>query len=113
MRNAKRFPRRAYEITFKCFFRRERERMEQKIDMIGFAADFFKEALDLGVARNVAGEQRRFFSESGRQFLNIFFQPLALVIKNQTRARGRPRLSNCPGNAALIRNTENNSNPSF
>ena len=81
--------------------------------MIGFAAHFFKKILYFGIVGNVAWEQRRFFSKSCRQFLHIFFQPLALVIENQPSAGGRPGLGNCPGDTALIRDTENNSHLSF
>ena len=81
--------------------------------MIGFAADFLEKCFDFRVARDVTWKEWRFLSESCRQFLDVLFQPFALVIENETRARGRPGLRDCPGDTALIRDTEDNSNLSF
>src|ERR1043166_998947 len=106
MRGTERFARRADEIAFQRFFRREGERMEHKIDMIGFAAHFFEKSLDLGVARHVAREKRRVLSELADEFFHIFFQSLALIIENQSRAGGGPGLGNRPGDTALVRHSE-------
>ena len=58
-------------------------------------------------------ERVAFSLRSCRQFLDVLFQPFALVIENETRARGRPSLRDCPGDTALIRDTEDNSDLSF
>src|SRR5438132_7034608 len=87
--------------------------MKQKIDTISFSADFFEKTLYFGIARNVARKERCLLAKGGGQFFDVFLQSLALIIENQTCARGRPRLCNCPGDAALVRNAEHNSDLSF
>src|SRR5436853_6382711 len=87
--------------------------MQQEIDPIGFATDFFEKRFDLGIIRDIAREKWRFFSKCSRQFLDVFFQALALVIENQTCTGFRPSLRDRPCNAALVRDTKNNSNLSF
>ena len=57
--------------------------------------------------------KRRSFAELADQLLDVLFDPLALVIENQPRAGCDPRLRNCPGDTALVRNAKNNSHLSF
>src|ERR1700730_2499187 len=87
--------------------------MKQKIDPVGLAADLFEETLYFAVVRNIARKQRRLFAERGGQLLDVFLQPLALIIENQTGAGIRPRLGNSPCDAAFVGDTKNNSNLSF
>src|ERR1700736_2101796 len=87
--------------------------MKQEIDPLRLAADFVEKILDVGVVRDVAWKQRRLFSERGGEFLDVFLQSLALIIKNQTRAGIRPGLGDRPRNAALVGDAKNNSDLSF
>ena len=80
--------------------------MQHKIDMFGFAAHFFEKSFDLLITGNVAGKERCFFSKLADELLDIFFQSLALIIKNQSRAGRGPRLRNRPGDAALVRHAK-------
>ena len=110
MRDSKRFAGCAQEIAFERFLRRERNRMEQQIDTISFAADFFEKCFDLGIVGNVTRKKRRFLAERGREFLHVFLQSLALIIENQTRAGVRPCLRDRPRDAALVRHTKYQAN---
>src|SRR5207244_6164233 len=89
-----------------CFPGRERKRVQHQIEPISLAPHLFEKCSDLIVAGHVAGEQRSFLPKLADQFLDIFFYTLTLIIKNQTRAGGGPRLRNCPGDAALVRDTK-------
>ena len=67
-----------------------------------------EKALDLGVGTDVAGKNRRVGAERAGQFLDVFLQPLALVIEDELGARLMPGLRDGPGDAALVGDAENN-----
>ena len=102
MRDAKCFTGRAHKIAFQRFLRRKCYGMQQKIDTLRFTFHFFKKRLELGVAGDVARKERSFLTELAHKFLNVFLQPFALIIENQSRARIRPSPGNRPGDAALV-----------
>src|SRR5947207_5887235 len=106
MRDPECFARCAEKIAFQCFLRREGKRMKHKVDMFGFGAHLFEESLDLVIARHITWKKRRFFSKLADELFQVFFQSLALIIKNQSRAGRGPRPRNRPGNAAFIRHAE-------
>ena len=96
------------KIAFERFLRRERDRMQQKIDPISLASHFLEKRLDLGIVRNVAWKQRRLFPELADQFLDVLFQPFALIIEDQACPGIRPGFRDRPRDAALVRHAENN-----
>src|SRR5215217_2631754 len=99
-----------YKIAFQSFSRSERERVKHQIDSVRFATHLLKKCPDLIIAGNVAGKKRGLRSELADEFLHVFFQPFALIIENQPRTSGRPRLRDRPCNAALVRNSEDKAN---
>ena len=103
VRDPERFARCAHKIAFKRFARSVSKRVKHQINTIGLPPHTFKECFDLIVAGNVAGKQWSFLSKFADQFLHVFFQPFALIIKNQARTSGGPRLGDRPCNAALVR----------
>src|SRR5207249_77052 len=72
VRDTERFARRAHKIAFQRLSWRECQRMQHQIDAIGFVPHAFEKCSDLIVARNVAGEQRRFFPKFTDQLLDVF-----------------------------------------
>jgi hypothetical protein len=88
--------------------RREGDAVEEEVDPVGPFGDLAEKALDLLVGGDVAGENRRLGAEGGGQFLDVFLQPLALVIEDQFGARLMPGLRDGPGDAALVGDAENN-----
>src|SRR5436190_196296 len=108
MCRAERFACCTHKISFQRFPWRKRERMKHQIHAIGLYPHAFEKCLDLIVVGNVAGKQRSFFSKLADQFLNVFLQSFALIIKNQARTRGRPCFCDRPRDAALVCHAEDN-----
>src|SRR5205085_10929532 len=77
-------------------------RVEEQIEPFSLAADLLEKRADLSVARHIAGEERSLLTKLADQFLDVFFQALALIIENQSCARGRPRLRDRPSDASFI-----------
>ena len=107
VRGPKRLACRTHKIAFERFLGRERDGMQHKIDTVGFAANFFKKRRDFFVAGNIARKQRGLFAKFTHEFLDVFLQPLALIIENQFCASIRPRFRDCPGDAAFVRHAKN------
>ena len=103
VRDAERFARCAHKVALKRLARSVSQRVKHQIDVISFVSYAFEKSFDLIVAGNVAGKQRSFLPKFADQFLHVFFQPFALIIKNQARTGGGPRLGDRPGDAALVR----------
>ena len=106
MRGPKRFARRADEIALERFLRRERDRVEEQIEPLGLAADFFEKGSDLLRLSRRRRDKAACFAELADEFLDVFLQALALIIENQARARRGPSLGDRPGDAAFIRDAE-------
>ena len=113
MGGAERFAGGADKIAFQRFLWGERQRVQHQIKPTSLAAHFFKKCADFFVARNVARHQWRFLSKFSDQFLDVFLQSLALIIKNEARAGAGPRFSNRPRDAALVRHAENETDLPF
>src|SRR6266566_2722697 len=106
MRSAKGFACCAHKIAFERFLRRERKRVKHQIKPVSLTAHTLKKCFDLLIARYVAWKQRRLFAEFADELFDVLFQSLALIIKNQFRARVCPRFRNRPRDAALVRHAE-------
>src|SRR5882724_12213262 len=106
MRGAKGFACCAHKIAFERFLGRERKRVKHQIKPVSLAAHTVKKCFDLLIARYVAWKQRRLFAKFADELFDVLFQSLALIIKNQFRARVCPRFRNRPRDAALVRHAE-------
>src|SRR5262249_40320166 len=94
------------KVAFQGLSRSGRKRVKHQIDAIGLPPHAFEEGFDLLIAGNIAGKQWSFLSKLAYQFFDIFLYSLALVIENQLRPRGGPRLGDRPSDAALICDSE-------
>ncbi len=107
MRGPEGFARRAHEVAFERFLRREGNRVQQQIEPVRFASNLAKKICDLFVFRDVTRMKRRPFAEFAHQFFDIFLQSLTLIIEDQFRAGRGPCFGNRPRNAAFVRHPEN------
>jgi hypothetical protein len=80
--------------------------MEKSHYWTSFAAHFFEERSDLVIARDVTGKKWRLFSKFADQFLDVFFQTFALVIKNQASAGRGPSLRDRLRDAPFVRHAK-------
>ena len=83
--------------------------MQEQVELAEFAAGFFKDAVDLFVARDIAREQQGVGAERAGQLLHILLEALPLIGESQCRAGSGPGLCDRPGDGPLVGNSENDS----
>ena len=68
---------------------------------------------NLVIAAHIAGEDERVGSEGAGQFLHVVFESLTLVGERERCALAVPRLSNGPGDGALVGDAEHDAEFAF
>ena len=83
--------------------------MQQQVQFAEFFANRFKDRGDLVVLADITWQNQCLRAECTCQFLDVFFQPFALVSKRQRRSGFMPGLGNGPGDRSLVGHPEHDS----
>ena len=84
--------------------------MQEQIDPIGVTGHLFEERSNLRITGHIAGDSGDALAKRAGQLLDVFFESVALIIKNQPRPGLVPGLGNGPGNTAAVCDTKNKTN---
>ena len=96
------------ELACEFFARREGHRMDQKVECADFFLHVLHQGSNLGVVSNIARECFR-ARHGGNEFLDVFPQPLVLIVEDELRPLAGCRLGNGPGNAVFVRHANDES----
>ena len=97
------------ELAFKSVLWRERYRMQQHMQFAKLVTYRLEYICDLVVFGDVARQDQGVGAKGSYQFLNVFLEPFSLIRECEPRARAIPGLRDGPGDRALVRYAENNS----
>jgi hypothetical protein len=101
------FQRRINGAAFKLVFVRKGNRMNHKVNLAPFFAQFLKAGFDRSGIGYVAFNQRRRERKFFRQRDDPFFQSFVLIGNGDLRTLRIKRLSNAPGNGFVIGEAHN------
>jgi hypothetical protein len=76
--------------------------MDEKVELADLLPDMVHQRVDLGIVPGLAGKGLR-TRECGDQLLDIFLQPVILIVEEQLCTLSGSRLGDCPGDAMLVR----------
>src|SRR6266446_3278495 len=97
--------RRLAEGALQIFPLSERHRVYEDVERAGLAPEGREDAGDLGVGGDVARIKQRAGKRAGQRY-DVLLQPVALVREGESHPGGRERLSDGPGDRALVGDAE-------